>query len=102
MLTAMKKTHKKIDNNLIKSLTLACEEIKDVTEFFTWLTHEANYDKFPQSLIITCYFSDENALIHVRDSELNTLIRKTIEQQLTSIGINSFNINKQIKYAIDS
>jgi len=98
----MKKTHKKIDNSLIKSLTIACEKIKEVTDSFAWLTHEVNYDKFPQSLIISCYLTDEHALSHVKDSELDTLIRQTIAQQLAAIDINSFNIKKQIKYAIDN
>ena len=97
----MKKTHKKIENNLHKTLTIACEHIKDVTSSFSWLTHDVDYDSFPQSLIIRCCLTDGNALSSIEDTELDDVIKQVIKKQLNAIGIDNFNINKQITYMVE-
>ena len=56
------KTQKKIDNNVRKALTAACEDcLKDVPGF-QWLTHQANYTNFPASLFVTCVFDTDEQL----------------------------------------
>jgi len=97
----MKKTHKKIENNLHKTLTVACEKIKDETNLFSWLTHDVNYDSFPQSLIISCCLIDGNALAEIEDSALDSFIKNTIKEQLNVTGVNNFNVHKQVQYIIE-
>lgn len=94
----MKKTHKKIENNLRIALTHACEHLKEITEHFCWLTHDVNYNAFPKSLTVSCYFTDKQALQSVTDSELNDVVRTTIKQQLAVIDIATFDQNKQIEF----
>jgi len=94
----MKKTHKKIENNLHKTLTVACEKIKDETNLFSWLTHDVNYDSFPQSLMISCCLVDKDILASIEGSKLDHFIKQTIKQQLSVTGINNFNVNKQVQY----
>lgn len=55
----MRKTDKKTDCEIIHALTELCEAAKYTHEGFTWLTHEVNYQRFPQSLQVTLVFDDE-------------------------------------------
>lgn len=52
----MRKTDKKTDNAIIRALTEVCEHAKDEHAGFEWLTHEADYRRFPQSLNVTLVF----------------------------------------------
>ena len=56
----MRKSDKKLDNQLRSVLTDVCESaLKDIAGF-QWLTHMVNYTNFPNSLKIVCVF-DSNA-----------------------------------------
>ncbi|EGN75510.1 hypothetical protein A28LD_1123 [Idiomarina sp. A28L] len=55
----MRKSDKKIDNEIIRKLTIVCEEAKHTDSGFVWLTHEVNYQRFPQSLKVILVFDDE-------------------------------------------
>lgn len=55
----MRKTDKKLENEIIRRLTDVCETMKPQLEGFVWLTHEVNYQRFPQSLLVTLVFGDE-------------------------------------------
>lgn len=83
----MKKTVKKLDNNVVKALTLACESFKQDISGFEWLTHTADYANFPSSLVVTCVFdttdSVQMALTHSQD----VAMRRTIQQQLLKAGV---------------
>lgn len=94
----MKKSDKKLENNLRKALTIACEDIKDEVEDFCWLTHEVNYQQFPQSLSVVCYFTQFEAIEHVKTNSQDSLIREIIAKHLTNVGVTPFNVNKQIVY----
>ena len=53
------KTQKKIDNNVRLALTDACEQFLEDITGFQWLTHQANFNNFPDSLLITCVFDTD-------------------------------------------
>ncbi|MCH8493584.1 MAG: hypothetical protein LAT53_10160 [Idiomarina sp.] len=55
----MRKTHQKIDKQIIKALTAVCEDAKYECEGFTWLTHEVDYQRFPQSLRVVLVFTQD-------------------------------------------
>lgn len=55
----MRKTDKKRDQLIIRALTAVCEKAKDDVEGFEWLTHEVDYQRFPQSLQVTLAFTDD-------------------------------------------
>jgi len=46
----MRKTDKKLDNQLIKLLTEVCETALEDFSGFQWLTHIVDYSNFPKSL----------------------------------------------------
>ncbi|RUO32451.1 hypothetical protein [Aliidiomarina soli] len=55
----MRKTDKKTDREIIQQLTQVCEAAKDTHTGFIWLTHEVNYQRFPQSLQVVLVFNDD-------------------------------------------
>lgn len=94
----MKKTHKKIDNQLRHALTNACEEIKDSFEEFAWLTHQVNFEQFPQSLRVNCFFSNSSSLLDATNSETCAIIGQIIKVHLSKIAITKFDDSKQITF----
>jgi hypothetical protein len=83
----MNKTVKKLDNNVVKALTIVCENAKQEIVGFEWLTHSADYANFPGSLVITCVLDNQQSLdvllSHQKDQEL----RKQIQKHLLKAGI---------------
>jgi hypothetical protein len=83
----MKKTVKKLDNNVVKALTIVCEHAKQDIVGFEWLTHSANYANFPGSLVITCVLNQSDSLNIMLVSEQDKELRKQIQKQLLKAGI---------------
>lgn len=83
----MKKTVKKLDNNVVKALTLACETAKDWDIGFEWLTHSARYDHFPGSLMVTCVFNIDAEVSQAEQQGDEKRMRQLIQQQLLKAGI---------------
>jgi hypothetical protein len=83
----MKKTVKKLDNNVVKALTIVCEHAKQDIVGFEWLTHSANYANFPGSLVITCVLNQSDSLNLMLVSEQDKELRKQIQKQLLKAGI---------------
>jgi len=83
----MNKTVKKLDNNVVKALTIVCEHAKQDIIGFEWLTHSANYANFPGSLVITCVLNQSDSLNLMLVSEQDKELRKQIQKQLLKAGI---------------
>ena len=83
----MKKTVKKLDNNVIKALTIVCEAFKDKEVGFEWLTHTADYANFPGSLIVTCVFKSNIDLQNAKNNQVDIEIRTQIQKQLFKAGV---------------
>jgi hypothetical protein len=94
----MRKTDKKVDNQLCEVLTDVCEAALKQCLGFQWLTHVANYNKFPKSLKVTCIFDTndnvDNFIVTPGYDELMSLI----QQKLLSIGIRVNNIADHISF----
>ncbi len=81
------KTQKKIDNNVRKALTAACEDcLKDVAGF-QWLTHQVNYTNFPASLFVTCVFDNDQQLEQAHEQGQTLMIQKRVQTALLKIGV---------------
>ena len=93
----MRKSDKKIDNQLIKLLTEVCDLSLKSIAGFQWLTHTANYDNFPKSLQITCVFDTNESLITYQEEDNNALL-SFIQSKLSSAGIKLKNISAHIRY----
>ena len=83
----MKKTIKKLDDNVIKALTKACESGKESIAGFEWLTHSTNYDNFPGSLMVICVFANNQLLNDARQNEEHIYLRKLVHGNLLKAGI---------------
>jgi hypothetical protein len=56
---SMRKNDKKLEREIIRELTRVCEDAKFDHEGFIWLTHEVDYQRFPQSLKVTLVFNEQ-------------------------------------------
>jgi hypothetical protein len=83
----MKKTVKKLDNNVIRALTVACESAKEKVPGFEWLTHSASYDRFPGSLVVTCVFDNNDSYNSACEEKLDLYLCSLIQKQLLKVGI---------------
>ena len=90
----MKKSDKKIDNALISTLTEVCDIAQERYKGFEWLTHFANYDRFPGSLEVVCIY-DTNAHLARTDREGMCSL---IKEKLLSIGIKIKDIRKHVSF----
>ena len=92
----MRKSDKKLDNQIIKALTKVCHIALDEVEGFVWLTHTVNFQQFPDSLQVTCMFKDEQWLANYIKSPASQGLATLVEKHLADIGIKLNRINKQV------
>ncbi|MBL1259049.1 MAG: Fis family transcriptional regulator [Thiotrichaceae bacterium] len=75
----MRKTDKKIDNQLSLALTRVCDSALEQIDGFQWLTHMVDYSNCPKSLKVVCIFDTNDNLSDFMASgghhELTSLIR---------------------------
>jgi hypothetical protein len=83
----MKKLSKKLEQHVINTLTLICENAKNDIDGFEWVTHTANYDNFPNSLNITCVFSTRLSLSKARTTGQIKALVGDIDMRLSKLGI---------------
>ena len=83
----LNKTSQKIENNVCKALTIACESSLHVIAGFSWLTHRANYTNFPASLVITCVFETQADIIAMKANQQDDQLRYDIVKQLVKVGV---------------
>ncbi len=93
----MKKTVKKLDNNVIKALTVACETAKQWNIGFDWLTHTARYEHFPASLLITCVFMTEAQMQLAIEQERDKKLRQLIQSELLKVGVRVKDIRRHVR-----
>ena len=96
----MRKTDKKIDNNLRAALTEVCEIALDTVQDYQWITHSVKYDTFPASLNISCGFSSAQAIEQLQRTQQDVLLKKLIVKHLIAVGINLKDVNKQINFVV--
>lgn len=94
----MRKTDKKIDNQLRLTLTDVCEQaLKDITGF-QWLTHLVNYDSYPQSLKVVCVFNTNENLKNYLESDDSQTLVSLIQSEFQAIDIKLKRITDHISY----
>ena len=92
------KTTQKLDNNICKALTIACESSLHVIDGFSWLTHRANYTNFPASLIVTCVFETDQDIVNMQEKQLADAFRKDIQKQLLKVGVIVKSLERNIHF----
>ncbi|KGJ90855.1 hypothetical protein [Colwellia psychrerythraea] len=94
----LSKTNQKIDNNVCKALTIACETSLHDVAGFVWLTHRANYTNFPASLVITCVFNTDEEVTVMKAQQQDEVLRASIQKQLLKIGVVVKNIKLCVRF----
>ncbi len=94
----LNKTSQKIDNNICKALTIACESFLHQVTGFLWLTHRVSYTNFPASLVITCVFDNQSQIDEMKQLQQSELLQTTIQKQLLKVGVVVKNISKQVHF----
>ena len=94
----LNKTSQKIDNNVCKALTIACESVLHDVDGFEWLTHRASYTNFPASLVVTCVFATDAEIEAMKLKKQDAFLRDNIQKQLLKVGVVVKNINNAVHF----
>mgnify|MGYP006875363948 FL=1 len=94
----LSKTNQKLDDNICKSLTAACESFLGNIVGFSWLTHRVNYTNFPGSLVVTCVFNTDEDIEAMLALKQDEVLRATIQKQLLKVGIVVKNIKQCVRF----
>tara|TARA_R110000787_G_scaffold99044_1_gene203502 strand:- start:226 stop:567 length:342 start_codon:yes stop_codon:yes gene_type:complete len=92
----MRKSDKKIDNQIIKALTEVCQLALEDIDGFEWLTHSVNFDIFPASLKVICVFDTNSKLANYIASSNNLRLTSLITDSLADIGIKIQDVKQQV------
>ena len=100
-MAASKRTYAGIERELIRTLTDACETAKSEIVGFQWLTHDVDYQNFPQSLIVTWMFDSEaskaRALAGADKARMLALTLAAFE----AVGISVSRINEHVAFSVE-
>lgn len=94
----MRKTDKKIDNQLRLVLTDVCQvALKDI-DGFCWLTHTVNYANFPSSLKVVCVFDTNHNLACFMAQKSNHKLNALIQTKLLEATVKLKDVAQHITY----
>ncbi|MCT8986209.1 Fis family transcriptional regulator [Shewanella phaeophyticola] len=94
----MRKSDKKIDNQLRLALTDVCQHAIELYAGFEWITHTVDYGAFPKSLRIVCVFDTEQQLRQFNHQGHKTALLAHIKRCLADGGIEINNLDKQVSF----
>ena len=92
----MKKTDKKLEKQICQALTNACEAAKVEVQGFQWLTHRVNYNQFPDSLSVICFFDTKANLKQAREHNKDQFMVALIKNELEHIDIRFKDIKRHV------
>lgn len=94
----MRKTDRKIDNQLRFVLTEVCEiALKKITGF-QWLTHLVDYSDFPKSLKVVCVFDTNENLSYFMSKDGVKELTSLIQVKLHEVDVKVKNMTDYILY----
>ncbi|MFT7007696.1 MAG: hypothetical protein ACJAXJ_002225 [Colwellia sp.] len=94
----MRKSDKKMENQLRTTLTEVCENALKSFNGFEWLTHKVNYSNFPASLKVICIFdTNDNLSSFINNDHCNEL-GSLILKKFSDMGINLKSITNHLSY----
>lgn len=94
----MKKSDKKLDNQIRTELTELCDFATETCEGFTWLTHLVDYSRFPSSLKIVFVFDTNTNLVSFSDSTAEQELMRQLAKQLSFINITPKALLSHVRY----
>ncbi|NTS76812.1 Fis family transcriptional regulator [Catenovulum sp. SM1970] len=94
----MRKSDKKLDNQLRLALTDVCETALKQLDGFQWLTHLVNYNNFPSSLRIVFIFDSNDHLAQYLQSNDKDYLLSLLQTELQPLNLKLKNIAKHVEY----
>lgn len=94
----MRKSDKKLDNDIRKVLTSICEQEFESVDGFVWLTHSVNYADFPDSLKIICVFDTDEKVKQFVSSDNKVRVISVIQSALGRLNIKLKKPDKHIMF----
>ena len=83
----MRKSDRKIDQQICQILTELCESEFKKIEGFQWVTHTVDYDRWPKSLQVTLMFDNHEHLVQTTKSTQKEHVKLMTQQALKRINI---------------
>lgn len=93
-----KRDYTRIERRLIASLTDACETAKAEIVGFDWLTHEADYQSFPQSLRVIWVFDTKASKDRALEAGLDTRMVELTSMALANADVSTRNIDRHVYF----
>lgn len=94
----MRKTDKKLDNQIRIALTDVCDVALREIDGFQWLTHLVNYANFPQSLRIVCVFDTNNSLSHFSSGNSKDQLLSLIQKHLSQANLHLKKVDSHVSF----
>ena len=94
----MRKTDKKMENQLRAGLTDVCEAALEEIDGFQWLTHLVNYSNFPKSLKVVCVFDTNESLSRYLSKDDGKALQSLVQEKIARIGLKIDDISKHLVF----
>ncbi|WP_122032294.1 Fis family transcriptional regulator [Aliivibrio sp. EL58] len=94
----MRKSDKKIENQIRYVLTEVCEDTLKGYDGFLWVTHTVKFSSFPESLKIVCVFETNQDRANFLMGEDQLHVSTTIQKAFNKAGVQLKNVDKHISY----
>jgi hypothetical protein len=94
----MRKSDKKIENQIRDVLTDVCEGTLKGYDGFLWVTHTVNFSSFPQSLKIVCVFDTNQDRTNFLEGSGQQKVGVVVQSAFNQVGIKLKNVDKHISY----
>lgn len=92
----MRKSDKKFDNELRKSLTRLCESQLEALVGFQWLTHTVSFANVQSSLKVVCVFDTNEHLELFLGSKNKLKVESLILKVMSDLNVKLKNTSKQL------
>lgn len=87
-----------MERELARALTTACELAKSEITGFEWLTHRVDYQRFPDSLIVTWVFDSESDLSEAIAGQGKARMQALTLAAFQEIGISVKDIARHVEF----
>ena len=94
----MRKSDKKIENQIRDVLTDVCEDTLKGYDGFLWVTHTINFSSFPQSLKIVCVFDSNQNRTNFLEAYGQHKVASVIQNAFNQVGIKLKSIDKHLSF----
>ena len=96
-----KRKYSAIERELIRMLTTACETAKSEIVGFQWLTHDVDYERFPQSLRVTWMFDSEASRARALASPDKARMLALTQAAFDEVGISVASIAEHVAFSVE-